>query len=102
VTAIRNLQGVEHWLRDLEIEVQNNSSKPIYYLEIDLSFPEVAINRDDGKTGALVIPLMFGRYELLDPGNYAAATEKSIPPGEKYLFKIPEANWKAIESYLAK
>jgi hypothetical protein len=97
ITAIRNLQGGEHWLRDLEIEVQNNFSKPIYHLEIDLRFPEIVIG-----AGAAIIPLMFGRYELVDPGNYAAATEKSIRPGEKYVFKIPEPNRKALESYLAK
>lgn len=97
ITAIRNLQGGDQWLRDLEIEVQNNFSKPIYYLEIDLRFPEIAID-----AGVLVIPLMFGRYELLDPGNYAAAADQSIQAGGKYLFKIPEANAKAVESYLAK
>jgi len=102
ITAIRNLQGGDQWLQDLEIEVQNNFSKPIYYLEIDLRFPDITEIDTDGINRALIIPLMFGRYELMEPGNYAAATEKSIQPGEKYLFKIPEVNWKAIESYLAK
>ncbi|MEN3333557.1 MAG: hypothetical protein V7641_2922 [Blastocatellia bacterium] len=96
ITAIRNLQG-DQWLRDLEIEVQNNFSKPIYHLEIDLRFPEVAID-----AGAAVIPLMFGKYELMEPGDYAAATDKSIRPGEKYIFKIPEPDRKGMELYLAK
>src|SRR5437016_2774799 len=30
ITAIRNLQGGDQWLRNLEIEVQNTSSRPIY------------------------------------------------------------------------
>jgi hypothetical protein len=102
ITAIRNLQGGDQWLRDLEIEVQNNSSKPIYYLEIDLRFPEMTTTEVDGITRALVIPLMFGRYTLMDPGEYAASTEKSIQPGEKYIFKIPEPHWAGMESHLAK
>src|SRR5437868_819218 len=38
VTAVRNLQS-EHFPEDLEIEVQNISSKPIYYIEFYLGFP---------------------------------------------------------------
>ncbi|MFL6275624.1 MAG: hypothetical protein ACJ74G_10590 [Blastocatellia bacterium] len=100
ITAIRNLQG-DQWLRELEIEVQNNFSKPIYHLEIDLRFPEVAIQADNGATGALVIPLVFGRSKLMSPGERATATDRPIHPGERYVFRVPEANWKAIELYLA-
>jgi hypothetical protein len=97
ITAIRNLQGGDQWLRNLEIEVQNTSSRPIYHLEIDLRFPEI----DNGAGGVLVIPLMFGRYKLMDPGEYVASTDKSIQPGEKYVFRIPEPYWKGMEAYLA-
>jgi hypothetical protein len=101
INAIRNLQS-EQWLRDLEIEVQNNFNKPIYHLEMDLEFPQVVIDRDDGKSGSLVIPLMFGKFALMNPGEHAASTDESIQPGEKYVFKIPESYRKGMESHLAK
>jgi hypothetical protein len=100
VSAIRNLQG-DHWLRDLEIEVQNNSGKPIYHIEIDIDFPEIVSTELDGVSRSLIIPLNFGRNALMNRGEYATSTDRSIQPGEKYVFKIPEANRKAIESYLA-
>src|SRR5919205_3837616 len=40
ISAVRNLQS-EDWLRNLEIEIQNTSNKPIYYLEIETYFPDL-------------------------------------------------------------
>jgi hypothetical protein len=40
ITQIRNLNG-KNWLQELEIEVQNNSLKPIYYINLVLSFPDI-------------------------------------------------------------
>src|SRR5689334_10749076 len=37
ISAVRNLQS-EDWLQNLEIEIQNTSNKPIYYLEIETYF----------------------------------------------------------------
>lgn len=100
ITAIRNLQG-DQWLRNLEIEVQNNFSRPIYHLEIDLTLPEIMTTELDGIPRSLIIPLMFGRYTLMNPGEYAASADKSIQSGEKYVFKISEPYWKGLESHLS-
>ena len=99
ITAIRNLQG-DRWLRDLEIEVQNNSKKPIYYMELDIDLPDIA-SLVEGAMRRLTIPLMFGREELIDPGQSASPTDPSIKPGETYIFKLTENDWKGVESHLA-
>lgn len=101
ISAIRYLQG-DQFLRDLEIEVQNNSGRPIYHLEIDLTFPELTITREDGKLSTLIIPIMFGRQELMNPGEFAASTERAIQPAERYTFKIPELYLKGMELHLTR
>jgi hypothetical protein len=40
VTNLRNLQN-EDWLKDLEIEVENISTKPIYCLVVYIRFPDI-------------------------------------------------------------
>src|ERR1044071_5231810 len=42
IKEIRNLQGRD-FLRNLEIEVQNVSNKPIYYVSLYLRFPDIEI-----------------------------------------------------------
>src|SRR5215216_635485 len=71
VVGIRNLQN-EHWLRDLEIEVQNNSKKPIYFLLMRLSFPDIPKTTEvDGIERGIIIALAFGRTELANRGQLA-------------------------------
>jgi hypothetical protein len=101
INAVKNLQG-DRWLRDLEIEVQNNFNKPIYHLEIDLELPDIVTTELDGIPRTLIIPLIFGKNLFMKPDERAAPTDKAIQPGEKYIFQIPEAHGKAIEARLAK
>ena len=101
VTAIKNLQG-DRFLRDLEIEIQNNFSKPIYHMEIDLELSDVVSTELDGIPRTLTIPLIFGKKPFLDPGEKAEPTDKAIQPGEKYIFRIPEAHGRVIEEDLVK
>jgi hypothetical protein len=101
ISAIRNLQS-EQWHRDLEIEVQNNSGKPIYYLEIVLSFPEIDATGEDGVPRHYTFPLTFGRRELMKRGNYAASTDTSVNPGEKNILRISEPYSKGLETFLSK
>src|SRR5438552_2068596 len=66
VTAVRNLQSA-NWIEDLEIEVQNNSSKPIYHLMVVLSFPDIRKSTEvDGVSRGIVIALPYGRLELMN------------------------------------
>lgn len=100
ISAIRNLQS-EQWHRDLEIEVQNNSAKPIYHLEVDLYLPEIDTTEADGVPRHYAFPLIFGRKELMKRGNYATSTDAAISPGGKEVFRIPEPYWKGLESFLS-
>lgn len=74
----------EKWVREFELEVKNTGDKPIYFLYLVLTFPEV--NLHEGHR--LVYPLVYGRTELGDIKT--AATNEDIPinPGETYVFKI--------------
>ena len=100
ISAIRNLQS-EQWHRDLEIEVQNNSGKPIYYLQIDVSLPDIDTTQADGVPRHYAFPLIFGRRELMKHGNYALATDRAISPGGREVFRIPEPYWKGLQNFLS-
>ena len=102
VVGIRNLQN-EHWLRDLEIEVQNNSKKPIYFLEVILYFPDIPkIIDTEGIERGFAISLIYGRRDL---GRFKQRiTDEDVPilAGEKCILRIPEPNWKGLESHLTR
>ena len=102
VTAVRNLQS-ETWLKDLEIEVQNNSSKPIFYLNVDLYFPDIPKTTEaDGVPRALTMGLYYGRLELGQRHKSPGPEDVPIKPGEKHVFRIPEALSAGLKSHLAK
>lgn len=101
IVAIRNLQN-EHWIRDLEVEVQNNSARPIYYLRIVLSYPDIPRTSDmDGVERGIVTSLEYGRRELLDVYQRATSEDKPIRPGERYVLRHSEPIWKGLEDFLA-
>ena len=97
---MRNLDD-QNWLERLELEVENISSKPIYQMEIDMDFPDVVSTELDGVPRALVIPLMYGRYDLTMKGNFATSDDTPIKPGEKHIFTIPESDRSWLETRLA-
>lgn len=102
ITAIRNLQNRD-WLSDLEIEVRNNSKKPIYYLSMDLLFPDIPkTNELDGIPRGIAIPLSYGRPDLMQQGRFATSEDAALSPGEKYVFKIPESDCKGLLSFMSK
>jgi hypothetical protein len=100
IIAIRNL-GNEHVFRDLEIEVRNNSAQPIYFMDIDLIFPDF-VTSDLGGAHSVATSLVYGRIELAKITELATAEDKSLNPGETYVFKISEKHWRAYEKTLAK
>src|SRR5260370_1310445 len=77
----------------LEIEVKNVSTKRIYYIEIDVNLPDVVISELDGASRSLVIPLMYGRRQLMRNDSRATPEDMPIRPGERYTFKIPKQYW---------
>ncbi len=82
---VKNLQN-KHWARDLEVEVRNTGSKPIYVLDIFILMPEVK-----GPNGS---PMGFGFY--YGPGRPVTVGMRPEPedvplnPGESHTFKIGE------------
>ena len=84
------------WLRDLEVEVTNTGSRPIYFVSLLLLLPGT-------KMGGVqpVFKLKFGSPEL---GSFTAvARPEDVPlvPGERAVVKVPESEavmwekWKA-------
>jgi hypothetical protein len=102
LTDVRNLQN-EYWLKDLEIEVQNTSTKPIYCLVVYLRFPDIPKTTEvDGIPRGDIFMLLYGRLELLNRAQIATSEDVPIKPGERYTFKIPEPKWKGLKSELAR
>lgn len=75
----------QNWARDLEIEVTNTGTKPIYYLNMMIIMPEIVIS--GGKFG---IPLAYGRSELMHLENPLDPTDVPVRPGESIILKILE------------
>lgn len=82
---VKNLKN-EKWAHDLEVEVTNTSNKPIYYLFLILTLPEVKSESNR----AMGFQLIYGRSELVDFAAPLKPEDVAIRPGESYTLKIPE------------
>jgi hypothetical protein len=82
------------WLRELEIEVKNTGSKPIYYLWMMVNLPDVTVQGI--QYGMQVI---YGRRELLKLANPIRADDVPILPGESVILKVSEKKVKGYESF---
>jgi hypothetical protein len=97
IVAVRNLQKSEHWIRDLEIEIRNISSKPIYEIYLDLFMPD-----DKGPGGVpLAVSLEYGRLKLITPGSLPLTEDKALVPGEAAVLRVNEKLWRGYEYHLA-
>ena len=99
ITAVRNITS-ENWLQDLEIEIENRSSKPLYFLEIILSFPDIPRRPVDGAMRGQIISLTHGDVRLMNKNEYATLEDVPIKPNQKLILRIPESKWKGFESVL--
>ncbi len=82
---MRKLQS-HTWYNDLEIEVKNVSTKPIYFILAYLDFPDVSVPAN----GVLGIPLHFGFNDNIDIRRIADPQDLHLNPGDTYIFVIPE------------
>ncbi|HEV2708165.1 MAG TPA: hypothetical protein VGV59_19775 [Pyrinomonadaceae bacterium] len=105
VKEIRNLQKEEDWFRDLEIEVENISDKPIYFISLIIEFPDIEAPPPqvgpNGITPSRSITgfgIRFGSRRLIDVKNLATPDDIFLKPGETYVFKIPESRVQGLES----
>ena len=101
IVAINNL-GNEHVFRDLEIVVRNNSNRPIYFISVDVIFPDFWVSGPDGVPSSIATILTYGRIGLAKVNELATAEDKPINPGGTHVFKIAEKHWVAYERTLAK
>lgn len=96
ITAIRNFHGA-HWLRDLELEFKNISTKPIYEIYFHIFLPD-----DQDHNGApYAVYLDYGRFHLVNPGNHPLADDAPIWPGQAVVLKVDRTVSKGYEYHLA-
>jgi len=90
---IRNLNS-DRWVYDLEIEVTNTSTKPIYYLDFFITIPGYKSKITGNKLGFW---FRYGRIQLVDFAEPLLPDDIPIAPGGKHTFKILESNAKGWE-----
>jgi hypothetical protein len=85
--------GNEDWLGEVELEVANTGTRPIYYLHISVYMPDVfapnGINYGYG--------FQYGRGELVSISEPVRADDVPIQPGGVVVLKVPESGaegWK--------
>jgi hypothetical protein len=97
--AFKDLKN-EKWLRDFELEVTNTGDKPIYFLSLAISLPEITapyvIAPDGNKIG---FSLHYGRRELVDIETKAGPDDVPIKPGETYLFRFSDLTVQGWERF---
>jgi len=82
------------WLRELEVEVKNTGSKPIYYLCLSIGLPDVTIQ---GYQYGMQI--FYGRRELLKFANPIRPDDVPILPGESVVLKVSEKQVRGYEKF---
>jgi hypothetical protein len=104
VKQVRNLQKEEDWFRDLEIEVENISRTPIYFISLIIEFPNIEAAppqpRPDGTTptrSSTGFMLTFGADRLMNLRELAAPDDPHIKPGETHIFTIPQSRVLGLE-----
>jgi hypothetical protein len=97
VTAIKNFHTA-HWMRDLEIELKNISSKAIYEIYVTLFLPD-----DTNEAGAsYAVNLQYGRLDLIHPSQRASTGDKPVLPEETVLMKVGDGLSLGYENHLKK
>src|ERR1043165_1459553 len=94
--AVGDLKN-EKWVRDLVLEVTNTGDKPIYYLSLGITLPEITIPNGTDNMG---FSFHYGRRELHDIATKARPDDISIKPGETYVFSLSEAKVQDWESFM--
>jgi hypothetical protein len=84
----------ENWLDDMEIEVTNTGSKPIYYFHVRLDMPDV---RENGIMHAFTY--RFGRFDLVAWEEPVLPDDVPLRPGETVTLNPPASHiegWKGL------
>ncbi|HEX8337301.1 MAG TPA: hypothetical protein VF621_11270, partial [Pyrinomonadaceae bacterium] len=87
----KDLQN-KKWLRELEVEVKNTGTKPIYYIHLSLHTPDVLLlGHPYG------FSMRYGRKELIYPETAVEPGDVPIMPGESVTLRPSEQTVKAYE-----
>jgi len=97
ILKVDNLKSVD-FPSGLEIEVQNISSKPIYFIRLGVFFPEVL--GDNGNS--YVISLKYGNRKLIDINNSPALEDVPIQPGKTHVLKVPTERADGFKAFVKK
>ena len=87
----------EDWLDDLEVEVTNTGTKPIYYLNMSVYLPDVFA--PSGLNNAF--RLKYGRDALFSLSEPVTRDDVPIHPGGVVVLKVPENSveaWKLLRA----
>lgn len=80
------------WLRELEVEVKNTGSKPIYYVQLLFGLPDVYVGGP-----LLSFSAHYGRTALFFPETPLEPGDAPIMPGESATLKASAQTVKAYE-----
>jgi hypothetical protein len=83
--AFKDLKN-EKWTRDFQLEITNTGNKPIYFLSLWISLPE--ITAPDGRN--IGFSIRYGRGQLIDIETKPAADDVPIKPKETYVFSFSD------------
>jgi hypothetical protein len=88
--AFKDLKN-EKWVRDFELEITNTGDKPIYFLSLIITLPEITapyqIGSEENKMG---FSIHYGRSQLLVIETKAGPDDIPIKPGETYVHKFSD------------
>ena len=90
---VRNLNS-DRWVYDLEIDVTNTSTKPIYFLDFFMTIPGYKSKLTGNQLGFW---FRYGRIELVSFAEPLRPDDVPIAPGETHTFKIAEGLAKGWE-----
>lgn len=82
------------WARDLEVEVRNTGTKPIYFLYMVARMPEMT----DENSHAAAFQFHYGRKALVSFGEEVLPEDVPILPGESVTLKVSETQLRGFES----
>jgi hypothetical protein len=101
ITSVRNLDAPD-WINNVELEVENRSNRPIYYVRVMLTFPDVPKSTElDGIPRGLSTTLRYGRKEFFaHPGELATAEDVPIRPGERAILRLEPDKQEGLKHYL--
>src|SRR5882724_3563536 len=101
IASVRNLDAPD-WIKDVEVEIENRSNQPIYYVRVTLSFPDVPKSTElDGIPRGVSTTVRFGRKEFFaHPGELATPEDVPIKPGERAILKLAPDKQEGLKAYL--